>query len=117
MKKRMIIVIGAAVIIVLGTAVYLSCNRRTAVPFDLEANAANPEEMETNEMYQLNQLMGSAKSEEEAQETAALYGITLLEYQNGMALYETQEEPLEVIARGEKEGYPQLWLNYIRTAD
>lgn len=62
------------------------------------------------------QLLSNADSLEEAEEIAAMYQVTLLEYADGVALYETQEEPLEVIRRGEQEGYPQMWMNSERVA-
>lgn len=59
------------------------------------------------------QLKGRADTLEEAEEIAALYGIVLVDYQNGLALYYTDEDPEAVIARGEENGWPQLSLNRI----
>lgn len=54
-------------------------------------------------------------SQEEAQEIADLYGITLVSFENGVAVYRTDEDPFEVISRGDENGYPQLSINFIRT--
>lgn len=60
-------------------------------------------------------LISRASSREEAQEVAQLYGITLLDFSHGAALYHTEEDPREVIRRGRENGWPELTLNYIRT--
>lgn len=62
-----------------------------------------------------NSLMSEAETEEEAQEIAEQYGIELISFENGLALYHTEEDPFEVIARGQENGYPQLSMNFIRT--
>lgn len=62
-----------------------------------------------------NSLMAEAETEEEAQEIAKQYGIELISFENGFALYHTEEDPFEVIARGQENGYPQLSINFTRT--
>lgn len=62
-----------------------------------------------------NQLVGIVDTEEQAQEIAEQYGITLVSYEYGIAVYHTQENPLEVISRGQESGYPALSLNYVQT--
>jgi len=57
------------------------------------------------------QLKGRAETQKEAEEIAALYGIELVDFQNGLALYYTEEDPKEVIRRGEENDWPQLSLN------
>ena len=57
-------------------------------------------------------LVADAGTEKEAQKIAEQYGITLVSYGNGIATYQTDEDPYEVIARGEKNGYPQLSINF-----
>ncbi len=59
------------------------------------------------------QLMAGAESESAAQELARLYGITLVDYRNGVALFYTEEDPREVIQRGKDNGWPELSLNRI----
>lgn len=62
-------------------------------------------------------LMAEADSEQAAQDIADLYGIILVSYENGIALYQTDENVFEVIARGQENGYPELSINYVRTMD
>lgn len=83
-----------------------------AFPFLLTANA----EMERVSEMQLedNPLMATVDSKEAAEEVAELYGITLVSCENGVAVYQTEEEPMQVIARGQENGYPQLSLNFKR---
>ncbi|MCD7725120.1 MAG: hypothetical protein LUI12_06160 [Clostridiales bacterium] len=57
-------------------------------------------------------LMALAESEEMAKEIAGQYGIVFVSFQNGVATYDTDEDPEQVIARGEDNGYPTLYLNY-----
>ena len=60
-------------------------------------------------------LISRAATREEAQEIAELYGITLLDFSHGAALYHTEEDPREVIRRGQENGWPELTLNYVKT--
>ena len=57
------------------------------------------------------QLIGKAKDNAEAAEIAELYGITLVDFGHGLALYYTEEDPEAVIARGEENGWPRLSLD------
>lgn len=56
-------------------------------------------------------LMAEAESQEAAEELAELYGITLVEFRSGLATFFTEEEPKEVIRRGQEKGWPELTLN------
>ena len=62
------------------------------------------------------QLMASAQTQEEAQSIADLYGITLVDWGYGVATYRTDEDPREVIRRGQENAWPELSLNYIQQA-
>ena len=57
------------------------------------------------------ELLAFVETEEEAVEIADLYGIQLLDYSYNVAVYHTEEDPREVIERGEKNGYPPIDLN------
>lgn len=59
-------------------------------------------------------LLALTENEEAAREIAEQYGITFVTYQNGVATYYTDEDPNEVIIRGEENGYPTLYINYQR---
>lgn len=59
------------------------------------------------------ELIALVDSEEEAQEVANLYGITLKSYSLGVAVYyATSQEPQTIIQMGIDKGYPQLSLNH-----
>ena len=62
-------------------------------------------------------LICPAESAEQAQEIAALYGIELVEYNEGLACFYTEEEPRAVIERGAEKGWPTLDLNYMIRLD
>lgn len=59
------------------------------------------------------QLLCQVQSQEEADAVAELYGIELVSYYHGLATYRTEENPREVILRGETQGWPELSLNQI----
>lgn len=59
------------------------------------------------------QLITLAESLEEAEQIAALYGIELLSFSDGVALFFTQEDTIEVIERGKANGWPELSENRI----
>ena len=52
-----------------------------------------------------------ADSEEEASKIAADYGIELVSYSNGIAVFHTEDDPEKVIETGVKQGLKQLSLN------
>ena len=58
------------------------------------------------------QLMGPAETLEEARELAEQYGVELLRWNYGLAVYYTEENPTEVIRRAEAAGLPELSINH-----
>lgn len=64
-----------------------------------------------------NPLLASVATQEEAEEIAEQYGITLVSYENGIAVYRTEEDPYNVIARGQENGYHKLSVNFIRRVE
>ena len=75
------------------------------------AKPATPSTAPSDAVSPRGQLMGKAEDRSEAEEIAALYGITLIDFGYGLALYHTEEDPEAVIARGEENGWPPLSLN------
>ena len=67
----------------------------------------------TDQLYAEAQLLGEAGSREEAEELAEMYGITLVEYKNGLARFHTEEDPRDVIRRGKDNGWSELVLNRV----
>ena len=59
------------------------------------------------------ELFARTESVEAAKEIAELYGIELVNCQNGYATFHTDESPSEVIRRGEANGWPRLEINRI----
>ena len=57
------------------------------------------------------QLIASAQTREEAQAIAAQYGIVLVDWGYGVAKFYTDEDPGQVIRRGQENGWPELYLN------
>lgn len=56
-------------------------------------------------------LICTAETEEQAQEIAQLYGIELIAFRNGVAVFTTEEDPWKVIRRGMEAGWPELSLD------
>ena len=63
-------------------------------PF-LKVQKMNIEGME-RVMVADNSLMAETKTEEDAREIAEQYGIEFVSFENGIALYHTEEDPFEV---------------------
>ncbi|MBD5518425.1 MAG: hypothetical protein HDR07_08020 [Lachnospiraceae bacterium] len=119
MKKRMLtMMIGAVGVIVVALAgwyvMFVHFGKGPAFPF-VKVYAADIVDFEQTEIAD-NPLMALTETEEEAQGIAEQYGIDLVSFENGLALYQTNEDPFEVIARGEKNGYTKLSINFIRSA-
>ena len=61
------------------------------------------------------ELWAMVSSEEEAQEIADTYGITLVLYDQGVATYHTEEDPGTVVQRGRDNGWPAIAVNTTST--
>lgn len=57
------------------------------------------------------QLMALTDTRAEAERIARQYGITLASWQDGLALFFTEEDPETVVRRGAKNGWPELSVN------
>lgn len=78
------------------------------IPTDGTVPTGAPDSLISDE----GQLIAKAESQEEAESIAELYGITLVEFKRNLALYHTDEDPREVIKRGQDNGWPELTLNH-----
>lgn len=117
MKKKMltvvIVIIAVIVLVFVGWYVmFVHFGMGPTFPL-LKVQKMNIEDMD-KVMIADNSLMSEAESEEDAREIAEEYGIEFVSFENGVALYHTEEDPFEVIARGQENGYPQLSVNFIR---
>ncbi|MBD5450103.1 MAG: hypothetical protein HDR28_08120 [Lachnospiraceae bacterium] len=118
MKKKMltvvIIIVAVVALVLVGWYImFMNFGIGPAFPF-IKVQSMDLEGMDQMMMAD-DSLMAAAESEEEAQEIAEQYGIELVSYENGIALYHTEEYPFDVIARGQENGYPQLSINFVRT--
>ena len=66
---------------------------------------ATPAYAEGRELYR------QVETQEEAEKTAELYGITLVHFGYGVAVFHTDENPEDVVARGKQNGWPPLSIN------
>jgi hypothetical protein len=57
------------------------------------------------------QLLCLVEDRKAAEELAGLYGIELVDYDEGIALFYTEEDPRAVIAEGREKGWRELSLN------
>lgn len=117
MKRKMLIIIigivGIIALVLVGWYVmFVHFGRGPAFPFlptvELEVGEAEPL------LLADDPLMATVATEEEAKEIAEVYGITLVSFEFGVAVYQTEEDPMQVIIRGQENDYPQLSLNYKR---
>lgn len=63
------------------------------------------------------ELMCLADSREEAQRIADLYEIELVSWEEHVAVFHTEEDPNEVIRRGEANDWPRLDINHVIVLD
>lgn len=59
------------------------------------------------------ELMCLAKDQEEAEAVAECYGIELVDFQHGVAVFHTEEKPYDVIRRGKENGWKILSVNHV----
>ena len=103
--------------------VLVGCTRAPAEPTATAqthppSTAPTAAETETTQTAQTEssgtQLTGPAETLEEARELAEKYGVELLRWNYGVAVYYTEENPSEVNRRAEAAGLPELSINHSR---
>lgn len=121
MKKKMltvvIVIIAVIALVFVGWyVIFVHFGIGPAFPFlpEQEVSMENLHEVQEG-MTAEEQLMALVETEEEAQSIAEQYGIEFESFSDGVAVYKTEEDPAAVIARGEENGYPPLYLNMTRT--
>ena len=80
----------------------------TPVPSGAEPSVTAPEYEGGRELFTL------AKTREEAQAIADQYGIELVEFGDGVAVFHTQEDPYAVVQRGAENGWTPIEVNSIK---
>ena len=99
----MIIVVA---VIIAGVVVYKNTGR---VKLSKEQTV---EELQMEETDGEAGLMATPGTLEEAEKIAELYGITLISYENKVAVYLTDKDIQELIRMGKEKGYPTIDVNY-----
>ena len=61
------------------------------------------------------ELFASVESEDAAKEIAGLYGIQLVSFEDGVAVYHTSSDPESVVANGAENKWPPVEINYVVT--
>ncbi len=118
MKQKMLKIVIAVVVIILlifggWYVMFAYFGIGPAFPY-MEASVIEAH-ISPGEISETEPLMALVESEEAAKEIAGQYGITFVAYLDGVATYCTDEDPEQVIARGEENGYPTLYINYQRS--
>lgn len=117
MKNRMlmiVIIVVAIVVLVMGAWYVLFMHFGIGPVFPFADVKTIEIEMPTGNPSAAEPLMTLTDSEESARVIAEQYGITFVSFQEGVATYYTDEDPNQVISRGEENGYPTLYINYPR---
>lgn len=117
MRKKMlwIIIPVVAVILVMGGWYIAFCYFSIGPAFPFLPVSDSVLDVQQGEVKAEQPLMAMAETEEEAKKIAEQYGIELVSFSDGVAVYQTDEKLADVIARGQEQGYPQLYLNLERT--
>ena len=68
------------------------------------------------EAYEPDQLVGLFEDEGQAKECAELYGIELMSFNYGVAVFKVEGDPKKLIEKGKDNGWPELSLNHKVTA-
>lgn len=118
MKRQvMTIIIGIVVIVVLVLVgwyvVFVHFGKGPVFPFLPTASAAEYV-VPASDASETEPLMALVDNEETAMEIAEQYGITFVSFQDGVATFYTDEDINQVLERGEKNGYPPVYINQKR---
>ncbi|WP_092643149.1 hypothetical protein [Acetanaerobacterium elongatum] len=66
-----------------------------------------------SEAYVAGELLCLTQTKQQADEIAQLYNITLKSFDNGIAVFTTEEDLQTVIDRGKKNGWVELYKNMV----
>lgn len=91
------------------------CQKQQAPDFVKPTSEIISNNTGTNQPSEGKELFALAETEEEAKSIAELYGIELVEFSYGVAIFHTEEAPQTVIQRGEGKDWPQLSVNQVIT--
>jgi hypothetical protein len=71
----------------------------------------------TTSIVEGEELVALAESEEEAKQIAELYGISLVNFSNGVATFHTEEDLSTIIEKGKENNWTILDINRVITID
>ena len=95
------------------SAILVACNDRRKM--DESSIQKIPQFIETENSYEVEkketELIALAEDQAEAEKTAKLYGIELISFSDGIAVYTTDKDPQELMELGDNNGYPTLTVN------
>jgi hypothetical protein len=105
--------IGIPALILIASSVFFISSRKEAPPLATPSAAPTLEQpaataTQTQEEDMTGNLMAWVDDRIAAEKIAALYGITLLLYENHIALYWSDETPETLIQTGKENGWPEL---------
>ena len=113
MKRKMAWIVGAVIVLV-GVIIGIAAGRRASGQQEIMPLGSRQEGgAQSMEQTGVAQLIAEVKSEEEAQELAALYGITLKRVNGTLAIFETTEDPMSIIQKGKENGWKILEMDTI----
>lgn len=109
--RRMVIGIVVVAMIAAGALGYYMYQNRALESPVAESGLHTSEAQTIGNTEETTELMALVDSQEEAEEIASLYDITLSSYAYGVAIYTTDRDAGEVISEGQEQGYPELSIN------
>lgn len=121
MKSKMLLGVGLGIVVVVAgvAGIVKYSQHKNTQPFEGTVQVREDVSVDTElsagdvGLIQSSELIAEVADEQEAQEIAELYGITLVRVTEGLAVYETEESPLEVIKRGEANGWKKIYANTV----
>ena len=98
-------------VVFLLTALLSGCTNRSQPP------VSTSEPVRIVNYAEGRELMCMAETEQQAREIASLYGMELVDYREGFALFHTEEDPVAVKQRGIDNGWPEMEINVVNPLD
>lgn len=121
-KKGIMILLIPILIVVAVCAVFLAeradkKSEELSEPLSDSRPDVSEELQEDNGYGEATRMMALADTREEAENIASLYEMELVDFSNGVAVYETTQDPYELMKMGEMKKYPTISIDHILTID
>ena len=100
-----------ACIVLMFSCILFGCERASSVSFSqLPSTVVS----EPGNGYAVGrELYTLVETEEEARKIAEIYGIELVDFSHGTAVFHSEKDPRNIIAKGQENGWPSLEVNSI----